>query len=130
MCYDNVMALLVEIVEDEKDISEMYRRKFVDAGFDTIIAADGKVGLELAEQKKPDIILLDLMMPVMDGNTMLKLLRATEWGKNVPVFVLTNLGDEDTMKEMESLNIQGYMVKADFVPSQIVEEIKKFALTL
>lgn len=121
------MALVVEIVEDEKDICDLYKHKFADAGFDTIVASNGKEGFELAQQKRPDIILLDLMMPIMSGEEMLRELRATDWGNNTPVFILTNLGDEDTMKELESLDVAGYMVKADFVPSQVLEVVQKFA---
>ena len=89
------MAVKIAIVEDDAAISQMYRMKFEAEGFEVETAETGKLGLGLAEQMKPDIILLDLMMPEMNGDEMLKRLRTTDWGKHIKVIILTNMGEQE-----------------------------------
>ena len=79
----------IAIIEDDQAISQMYRIKFEAEGYDVETAENGKLGLELAEKIQPDIILLDLMMPEMNGDEMLQNMRQTEWGKTIPVIILT-----------------------------------------
>ena len=85
----------IAIIEDDSAISQMYRFKFEAEGFEVETAENGKLGLELAESMKPDIILLDLMMPEMNGDEMLQKLRQTPWGKDVKVIILTNMGEQE-----------------------------------
>ncbi len=82
------------IVEDDLDLLEVLRKKFTLEKFQVSQAPDGKIGLEEALRNHPDLILLDILMPVMDGMTMLGKLREDSWGKEVPVILLTNLSDE------------------------------------
>src|SRR5689334_6315852 len=91
------------IVDDEKPLLEALTDKFTREKFSTFGASDGEEGLEVAKRIQPDIILLDIVMPKMDGMTMLKLLREEPWGKDVPVILLTNLSDFTNVAEaMES----------------------------
>lgn len=115
----------IAIIEDDAVISEMYRMKFEAEGYDVQIASNGKLGVELVEQMKPDIILLDLQMPEMNGDEALKEIRKHDWGKNTTVMVLTNLGEEEAPKEIRSLGIHSYIVKADLTPRQVAERVKE-----
>lgn len=114
----------IAIVEDDQAISMMYRIKFEAEGFEVETAANGKLGLELVEKMKPDIILLDLMMPEMNGEEMLEHLRKTTWGKGIRVIILTNSGEEQAPPELKNLGIQRYIVKAEMTPRQVAEMVK------
>ena len=82
------MAQKIAIIEDDQAISQMYRFKFENEGYDVQTAENGRLGLELAQSFKPDIVLLDLMMPEMNGDEMLTLMRKTDWGKDIKVIIL------------------------------------------
>ncbi|HRJ06137.1 MAG TPA: response regulator [Candidatus Saccharibacteria bacterium] len=115
----------IAIIEDDATINQMYRMKFEAAGFDVQLASDGERGVALVESFRPDLILLDMQMPVKNGYDALKEIRAAEWGKDIPVIVLTNMGEEESPKELRNLNIESYIVKADLTPSQVVERVKE-----
>jgi DNA-binding response OmpR family regulator len=115
----------IAIIEDDVTINQMYRMKFEADGFDVQVADNGKTGLELVERFQPDLILLDLQMPEMTGDEALARMRTTEWGKDIPVIILTNLGAEESPKSLKELNILGYIVKADLTPSQVVGRVKE-----
>src|SRR3954466_11424265 len=102
----------VAIVEDDQAISQMYRIKFETEGYEVETASNGKLGLELVEKMRPDIILLDLMMPEMNGDEMLEKLRKTTWGKNIKVIVLTNVGEQEAPDNVKRLNVRRFIVKA------------------
>lgn len=114
----------IAIIEDDPTINQMYRMKFEADGFDVELADNGKRGVELVESFSPDIILLDLQMPEMDGPTALAEIRKQPWGKDVPVIILTNMGEEESPKELKTLGIHSYIVKADLTPSQVVARVK------
>lgn len=114
----------IAIIEDDQVISQMYRMKFEADGFEVQIADNGRDGVILAEHMKPDLILLDLQMPEMNGAEALKLIRAEDWGKTVPVIILTNLGEEEAPKNLHALGIHSYIVKADLTPRQVVARVK------
>jgi DNA-binding response OmpR family regulator len=114
----------IAIIEDDPTISQMYRMKFEADGFDVRIANNGKIGVELVASFAPDVILLDLQMPEMNGAEALKHIRAQDSSKTTPVIVLTNLGEEEAPAEIRSLGIHSYIVKADLTPRQVVEQIK------
>ena len=103
----------------------MYRLKFETAGFTAEIAENGKLGLALCEQMKPDIILLDLMMPEMNGDEMLEKMRATDWGKNIKVVILTNVGEQEAPEALKQMDVSAYAVKSDMTPIQITELAKQ-----
>lgn len=114
----------IAIVEDDQAISQMYRIKFESEGFEVETAENGKLGLELCEHMKPDIVLLDLMMPEMNGDEMLQKLRATDWGKNTKVIILTNMGEQEAPTDIKKLKIESFIVKADMTPRQVAERVK------
>lgn len=114
----------IAIIEDDATISQMYRMKFEADGFDVRLASNGIIGVRLIESFRPDIILLDIQMPEMDGAEALRHIRSHAWGKTIPVIVLTNLGEEEAPREMRSLGIQGYIVKANLTPRQVVTQVK------
>ena len=115
----------IAIIEDDQAISQMYRFKFEAEGYTVETAENGRLGLELAESLKPDIILTDLMMPEMGGEEMLGLLRATDWGKDIKVIVLTNVGEQELPSKLKELGVSGVILKADMTPRQIAEMVKK-----
>lgn len=118
-------AAKVAIVEDDIAISQMYRLKFEAEGYIVQTADNGKLGLELAEAFKPDIILLDLMMPEMTGDEMLAELRKKAWGKDITVIILTNMGEEEAPKKLRELNVHSFIVKAEMTPRQVAERVKQ-----
>jgi DNA-binding response OmpR family regulator len=119
------MAQKVAIVEDDQTISQMYRFKFEAEGYQVETAENGKLGLELAEAMKPDVILLDLMMPEMTGDQMLEQLRATSWGKSIKVIILTNMGEQEIPDNVRQLGVEAVILKADMTPRQVAELVKK-----
>ena len=118
------MALKIAIVEDDAAISQMYRIKFEAEGYEVETAEDGKLGLELAEAMKPNMILLDLMMPIMDGIEMLTRLRKTDWGKDIKVIILTNKGEQEIPPEVKKLGVEALILKAAMTPRQVAELVK------
>lgn len=115
------------IVEDERSQLMVLRDEFVDNGFTVLTAGSGEEGLAIAFSRKPDAILLDMMMPHMDGGSMLALLRKDrEWGRHVPVIVLTNMipDDEHRMKHIRKSGIAHYLVKSGWPLEAIVDVVK------
>lgn len=115
----------IAIIEDDQAISQMYRIKFETEGFQVETASNGKLGLELAESMKPDIILLDLMMPEMNGDEMLEKLRKTTWGKEIKVIILTNMGEQEAPESIKHHNVRRFIVKAEMTPRQVAEMVKE-----
>lgn len=115
----------IAIVEDDQVISQMYRIKFESEDYDVETAANGKLGLELIEKMNPDIILLDLMMPEMNGDEMLTKLRQEDWGKDLKVIVLTNVGEQEIPDSVRKQNVSAVILKADMTPSQVVDLVKE-----
>lgn len=111
----------IAIIEDDLAIAQMYRMKFEAEGYHVDIAENGKLGLGLCEQMKPDLVLLDLMMPEMNGDEMLEKMRATDWGKNIKVIILTNVGEQEAPEKLKSLDVKAYIVKAEMTPKQVAE---------
>lgn len=114
----------IAIIEDDAAISQMYRIKFEAEGYEVQTAANGKLGLELSEKLRPDIILLDLMMPEMTGDQMLVEMRKTEWGKNTKVIILTNMGEQEAPPILKELGVKRFIVKAEMTPRQVAEMVK------
>lgn len=115
----------ITVVEDDVAIVQMYRMKFEDEGYDVTTAGDGQAGLKVVEEFEPDILLLDLMMPIMDGAEMLKKLRAQPWGKNTKVIVLTNMGESEVSPEIRKLGVVDFIVKADMTPKQVADRVSQ-----
>jgi len=115
----------VAIIEDDQAISQMYRFKFEAEGFSVETAENGKLGLELVEDMRPDIILLDIMMPEMSGDEMLTRLRKKPWGQNIKVIVLTNKGEQEIPDSVKTQNVSAIILKSDMTPRQVADLVKK-----
>ncbi len=115
----------IAIIEDDSAINQMYRMKFEAAGFDVSTASDGESGVEMVAKAKPDIILLDIQMPIMNGAEALELIRKAPATATTPVIILTNLGVEEAPKSLRELGIKDYIVKAELTPSQVVAKVKE-----
>lgn len=115
------------IVEDETALRNALRDKLAREDFVVLEAKNGEEGLVIALREHPDLILLDIIMPVMDGMAMLKKLRIeNEWGKTVPVIILTNLtsDNEQRMRDVTETEPTYYLVKTDWKIEDVVEKIK------
>lgn len=113
------------LVEDELPILQMYEASFLRAGFTVFTATNGKQALSLAETELPQLILLDLRMPGMSGEEVLTRIRASEWGADIHVAVLTNLSRSEAPKALQFLNVSRYIIKAHHTPSQVVSIAKE-----
>ena len=115
----------IAIIEDDQAIAQMYRIKFEAEGYEVETADNGVLGLALIEKKLPDIVLLDLMMPEMNGDEVLKQMRASSWGKHIKVIILTNIGKQEAPKVVQNLEVSAFIVKADMTPRQVAEIVKR-----
>ena len=113
------------IVEDDRSIRELYLLKFQLEGFTVAAAEDGQQGLAAAKKIKPDLILLDIMMPVMKGDEMLTKLRAEDWGASIRVVILTNLSKDEAPQSLRFLHVDRYVVKAHHTPKQIIDIVNE-----
>jgi len=115
----------IVLVEDDAFLAGMYVTKLNLEGYDVHLASDGEKGLKLVKEELPGIILLDVILPKMSGFDVLKDLKADAKTKNIPVILLTNLGQRDDVKKGLDLGAVDYLIKAHFMPSEVVEKIKK-----
>ncbi len=118
-------AVQVLLVEDDAFLANIYKTKFEMEGFKVRVSENGEIGLKDAKKKKPDIILLDVLLPKMDGFTVLEHLKEDDDLKEVPVILLTNLGQKDDVEKGLALGAADYLIKAHFKPSETVEKVKK-----
>ncbi|MBU0546257.1 response regulator [Patescibacteria group bacterium] len=113
------------IVEDELPLLEILSDKFLEANFEVFRAEDGEAGLEEALKNHPDMILLDILLPKMDGLEMLGKLRDDDWGKNAQVILLTNLSDSEKVAEATKLGTYDYLVKSDWKLDDVVKKVNE-----
>ena len=114
----------VLLVEDDKFLCDLMVRKFKDENFDVYVAMDGEEGLRSAIENKPDLILLDLVMPKMDGMAMLNKLRDDKWGNNADVIILTNLSDAEKVSEAVNHGTYEYLVKVDWDIAAVADKVR------
>lgn len=117
------MATKVLIVEDDKFLAELISTKLDKEGFSVVAANDGETGLTKAKEDKPNIILLDIMLPGMDGFEVLENLNKEQ--SRIPVIILSNFGQEEKVERGLSLGAVDYLVKANFTTGEIVQKIKE-----
>ena len=123
--YTEYTMAKIAIIEDDQAISQMYRFKFEADGNQVQSAENGRLGLELIEKFKPDMVLLDLMMPIMTGEEMLAELRKKPWGEKIKIIVLTNRGEQEIPPEVKQLGVTAVILKADMTPRQVAELVKQ-----
>ncbi|MFZ2970288.1 MAG: response regulator [Minisyncoccia bacterium] len=116
------------VVEDDKFLIKAYNIKFTRAGFEVITATDGAEGLEMAKRELPKLILLDLMLPKIDGFEFLKRMAVDESLKNIPVIVLSNLGQQTDKDRALALGAKEYLIKADYSLDEIIEKSNKYII--
>ena len=114
------------VVEDDIFYSNIYKLKLTKEGYDVIIAQDGQEALKSAQAKKPSIILLDLIMPTKDGFQTLRELKADASLKDIKVVILSNLGQEEDIKEAKKLGAIDYLIKTNYSIQQILEKIGQY----
>ena len=114
----------VLIIEDDSFLSDMYNTKFTAEGFDVTLAQDGEDGLNILDGGLvPDVILLDIVMPKMDGIEVLGKIKKMDNIKDVPVVMLTNLGQKEEIEKAMQMGAKDYLIKANFIPSEVVKKV-------
>ena len=117
---------VILVVEDEAALSRALSIKLASEGFHILSAGNGEEGLKMSLEQKPDLILLDIGMPVMNGISMLKKLREDEWGKTARVIILTNMGDDKTiLADALENNVTEYIVKSETSLDQVIQKAKE-----
>lgn len=114
----------VLLVEDDEILHSMYKKKFEYEGFAVVSAFDGSDGVKKAETDKPDVILMDIIMPKMDGFVAVKKIKKNPATNNIPIVMLTNLGQEEDVNKGRELGADDYFIKANHTPAEIVKKIR------
>lgn len=114
------------IVEDDMPLAKMYQTKVVkEGGFEVVIADNGIKGLEMARKEKPDLILLDMIMPDLDGRAVFEALKKDSSVRDIPVIFLTNLGSESDVNKNLIPGAAAYLIKADCTPADVIKKIQE-----
>lgn len=116
--------IVILLVEDDPFIRDIYQVKFSQEGFEVLIVDNGIEALKKLEQIIPSVVLLDIIMPYMDGIETLKSIRSNENWKKIPVIMLTNISEKEKISESEKYGIDGYLIKSHFTPSEVVGKVK------
>lgn len=119
------MAHKILLVEDDIFILELYKRELLKAGYELDTCANGGDAIKMVEGKDYDLVMLDIMIPGRDGIAVLKEIKNNPKKKTIKVIMLTNLGQDDIIKKTQEIGAEGYLVKADYNPYQILDEVKK-----
>jgi DNA-binding response OmpR family regulator len=117
------MAKKILVVEDDKFLRELISQKLLKEGYDIVEAVDGEKGIENARKERPDLVLLDLILPGIDGFEVLAKLKADPKLSNIPVIILSNLGQKTDIEKGIEMGAVDYLIKAHFTPGEIVEKI-------
>jgi DNA-binding response OmpR family regulator len=115
----------IAVIEDEPALGELYKIKLSLEGFAVKTALDGQQGLQMITDFRPELILLDLRMPVMSGDEMLARLREKDWGSDIRVIVLTNISKSEAPASLRFLGVDRYVVKAHHTPAQVVDMVRE-----
>ena len=113
------------IVEDEPSIREIYQTELEANGFEVVTADDGQQGFDVISKEKPDVALIDLLMPVKDGMTLIRELQADENLSEIPIIILSNLTEEETISKAKDIKTEFYLVKSLFEPKKVVQIVKE-----
>jgi CheY-like chemotaxis protein len=125
MTQTNLQSYKIAVIEDDPPIRDLYLTKLELSGFTTRAASNGPEGLALVKSFVPDIILLDLLMPGMNGDEVLQRLRSESWGADMRVIILTNISKDEAPQVLRFLSVDRYIVKAHYTPAQVVEVVKE-----
>ncbi|PIS38813.1 MAG: response regulator [Candidatus Nealsonbacteria bacterium CG08_land_8_20_14_0_20_43_11] len=119
------MVKKILIIEDDKFLRELIVQKLIKENYQTIEAVDGEEGVKKVKEEKPDLILLDLILPGIDGFEVLARVKEDSAVASIPVIILSNLGQKDDVERGLKLGVAGYLIKAHFTPSEIINKIKE-----
>ena len=119
-----MLAKKILIVEDDNAIGKILTNKLNEEGYVAFLETNGQNGLDRALQEQPDLIILDLIMPIMDGITMLKELRKDEWGAHAKVLIMTNVTNDDKLQEAFENGVYEYLVKANWELGNVLDKVK------
>lgn len=114
------------VVEDETTLREMYAEKLNREGFEVISTIDAKQGIEIVKKEKPDLVLLDMLLPEENGIYFLKQLRTNSKISKTKVLVFSNYDGIDIKKEAEKWKIEDYLIKTNYTPNEVIQKIKKY----
>lgn len=115
----------IVIAEDNSDLADVYKIRLEMIGYQVFVGSDGQEALEIIEREHPDLVLLDLMMPKVAGDQVLRRMRESEWGKDTRVFIISNLNEEDAPAGLRKYNIEGYAVKIDLRDDDLDRLVEK-----
>ncbi len=118
------MAIKIHIVEDDIQLLDMYSRKFELEGFEVNVAEDGEKAIDILEEFVPDVAILDIMMPKVDGLEVLRFIKSTPALENVITIMLTNKSDQTTAEQIYGLGATEYLVKAELTPLEVVNRVR------
>lgn len=118
------MAKKILIIEDDKFLRELIKKKLIQEGFDVLEGVDGEEGLKKIKEEKPDLVLLDLILPGIDGFEVLSRMKEEHSLASIPVIILSNLGQREEIERGLKLGAIDYLIKAHFTPGEIIEKIK------
>ena len=119
------MGKKVLIVEDEQLILELLQKKLIREGYETLIAKDGDEGLKAMRQDRPDIVLLDIIMPKMGGLEVMAEMQKDPELKKIPIIVVSNSGQPVEIDKAQALGAKDWLVKAEFNPQEVIDKIEK-----
>lgn len=119
------MAKTILIIEDDKFLRELIVQKLLKEGYETFEAIDGEDGIKKVREEKPDLVLLDLILPGIDGFEVLSKMKEEPQISSIPVIILSNLGQREDVEKGLGLGAVDYLIKAHFTPGDIIEKIKK-----
>lgn len=122
----NLQKKKILLIEDEKILGEMYQEKFTEAGFKVFWVIESQEGLELAKKERPDLIVLDILLPREDGIFFLEELRKDQEISSIPVVAFSNYDAPEARKQAKELGILDYLLKTDYTPQEVVEKIKSY----
>ena len=117
-------SIHILLIEDDTFLANIYKTKFEMEGFVVDVAENGELGLKEVQKRQPDLVLLDILLPKMDGFTGLQHMKEDAELKNIPVILLTNLGQKDDVEKGLKLGAADYLIKAHFKPSETVDKVK------
>src|SRR6185312_13826902 len=109
----------IVIVEDNVVLADIYKIRLEALGYTCFVAYDGRAALNIIEKELPNLVLLDLMVPEIAGDMILKTMRNSDWGKHIPVLIVSNLNEVDAPAGLRDLGIEGYAVKANLSNDQL-----------
>ncbi|MFH1510014.1 MAG: response regulator [Candidatus Nealsonbacteria bacterium] len=119
------MSKKILIIEDEEIMMELLQKKLIQAGYDVVVARNGEDGLRVMEESKPDLVLLDIVMPKMNGFDVMEKMNENKDIKKIPVVIVSNSGQPVEIDRAQKLGAKDWLVKTEFDPKEVLDKVKK-----